>query len=279
MGGKDIFYSIKNNGEWKSPVNIGSTINTEFDEESVFYYNDTLYFASKGHNSIGGYDIFRTYKNESGQWYPAENLGIPVNSPYDDLFFSKNMQRAYFSSDRTGGLGGMDIYTFIYLVKKPQIVIAEADTGFTEIKKDTTIISAEIVEASDILFKMNQYQVKSYNPNLNSIVHFLIAEPEARILITGYSDSQGSKSYNLRLSKKRANSVKQYLLEKGVNKKCLTVDAKGEEGQLSKNVNEKGEFIVESLPYNRRVEFKVIKQGKKKHLHIKRIEVPKEYKK
>ena len=72
----------------------------------------TMYFSSQGHTSIGGYDIFVSYRNELGLWDEPINMGYPINTPYDELYFSisANGKKAYFSSNRDGGKGGMDIY-------------------------------------------------------------------------------------------------------------------------------------------------------------------------
>jgi outer membrane protein OmpA-like peptidoglycan-associated protein len=122
-GGLDIYKCVKkDNGDWSEPVNMGPEINTPKDEDSpqVSYDSRTLYFSSKGHNSIGGYDIFRsTFNPETGKWSDAENMGIPLNSGGDDIFYRPNRAGtlAYFSSYRPEGYGDMDIYIY-HLPKK-----------------------------------------------------------------------------------------------------------------------------------------------------------------
>lgn len=109
MGGKDIFYSVKQEFGWSDPLNIGSVINSEFDEESPFLVGDTLYFSSKGHTSSGGFDVFKSYK-QNGSWVNPINLGFPVNSPYDELSFTVFNNLKYVITDRPGGKGETDIY-------------------------------------------------------------------------------------------------------------------------------------------------------------------------
>jgi outer membrane protein OmpA-like peptidoglycan-associated protein len=108
--------SIGKDGNWGEPVLLGPEVNSEdADEDCPFITNNgkTIYFSSKGHNSIGGYDIFVSHWNESEKkWSEAKNLGMPVNSVEDDMYFvlDKSSTHGYFSSFRAGGKGGMDIY-------------------------------------------------------------------------------------------------------------------------------------------------------------------------
>lgn len=120
VGGKDIFVAHRNNeGEWQEPSKISPNINSKYNEEAVHLHpsGDTLFFSSEGHNSMGGYDIFMTHKDNSGQWSEPENLGYPINTPEDDLFYktTDNPNKAYLSSVRDEGIGGKDIYKIMYI--------------------------------------------------------------------------------------------------------------------------------------------------------------------
>jgi outer membrane protein OmpA-like peptidoglycan-associated protein len=100
-------------GSWAEPQNLGNMINTKYDEYAPFIHPDgkSLYFSSKGHNSMGGYDIFKsTLLN--GKWSIPVNLGHPINTPDDDVDFvlSGDGKRGYYSSARPGGSGEKDIY-------------------------------------------------------------------------------------------------------------------------------------------------------------------------
>lgn len=119
FGGKDIWTAtLDQRGRWTEPTNLGSTVNSPYDEESLFLAPDdvTLYFSSQGHNTMGGYDVFKTvYRN--GRWIQPENLGHPVNTPGDDLFFvlTPDGKTAYYSTMMPGGFGGSDIYQITFL--------------------------------------------------------------------------------------------------------------------------------------------------------------------
>ncbi len=114
-GGRDIYRCVKlPNGEWSKSLNIGDVINTEYEEDSPYIYPDgkTLFFSSTGHNSMGGFDIFYTTKINDEEWSTPKNIGYPVNSVDDDVFYTPtaNPSRAYYSSQNTSGFGLKDIY-------------------------------------------------------------------------------------------------------------------------------------------------------------------------
>ncbi|MCX8079973.1 MAG: hypothetical protein N3F09_01905 [Bacteroidia bacterium] len=116
LGGRDIWLSRWENGDWGPPVNLGPTINTPYDDDAPFIHPDgiTLFFSSKGHMSIGGYDIMYTVKKD-GSWIEPRSMGMPLNTTEDDRYYVINSSgtRGYFSSNRSGsgGRGKHDIYT------------------------------------------------------------------------------------------------------------------------------------------------------------------------
>lgn len=114
-GNRDIYRCVKlPNDEWSKSLNVGPVVNTEYDEDSPFLSADgkTLYFASTGHDGMGGFDIFYTTRGEDGEWSKPTNIGYPVNTVDDDVFFvpAANGKRAYYSSFREEGFGLKDIY-------------------------------------------------------------------------------------------------------------------------------------------------------------------------
>lgn len=115
FGGRDIYRVVKlPNGQWSKALNLGPTINTPYDEDGVFMHPDgkTLFFASKGHQSMGGFDIFFSILDEDGKFSEPFNIGYPINTPDDDVFYvtSPDGKRAYYSSFKEGGYGDKDIY-------------------------------------------------------------------------------------------------------------------------------------------------------------------------
>lgn len=116
IGGQDIYMCKKlPTGEWAKAQNLGPSINTKYDEDGIFIHPDgkTIYFSSKGHKSIGGFDIFYSELDEESQtWGTPINLGYPVNSTDDDVFFvtSADGKRGYYSSFQEKGFGEKDIY-------------------------------------------------------------------------------------------------------------------------------------------------------------------------
>ena len=112
---KDIWVSKRNAAnKWSTPQKLGGGINTRFDEESPYMHADgkTLYFSSKGHSSMGGYDIFKTVKT-GNVWSKPINIGYPINTSRDDIYFvlAADGKLGYYSTQKEGGRGLQDLYT------------------------------------------------------------------------------------------------------------------------------------------------------------------------
>jgi outer membrane protein OmpA-like peptidoglycan-associated protein len=132
LGGKDILYSrMDSEGKWSKPVNAGVGVNTPYDEEGVFISKDYryLYFASEGHNSMGGFDIFRSERMEDGRWSEAENLGYPLNTPDDEVFYitDRTGSHGYYSAIREEGIGAQDICKVVFLGSEKELVLVTED--------------------------------------------------------------------------------------------------------------------------------------------------------
>ncbi len=119
-------------------INVGEPINTKYGEEGVFLVPDgkTLYFSSRGHTTMGGYDVFKT-TYDNGKWSEPENLGYPVNGPDDDVYFvmSGSGRRGYYASAKGGGFGEKDLYMITFLGPEKPFEISNEDNllaGVTE---------------------------------------------------------------------------------------------------------------------------------------------------
>ncbi|WP_236668702.1 OmpA family protein [Hymenobacter rubidus] len=138
-GTLDLYQSTRvSGGDFGPPKSLGSNINTKYDDDSPYLSKDgkTLYFSSRGHNTMGGYDIFKSEWDEAGRkWGPAVNMGYPINTPDDDSYYrlSPDGSYAYLSSYRIGGYGEKDIYTINY-IKNANIV------GKVFSKRDSTSV-------------------------------------------------------------------------------------------------------------------------------------------
>lgn len=213
FGGKDIFYSIKNpKGKWNAPKNAGSTINTMYDEEGVYVRPDgkVLYFSSKGHNNIGGYDIFKVEKDDKNVWSKPQNIGYPVNTPDDELYFrpEANEKQAYYSTSRSDSKGGKDIYKVIFLgTEKEMMLLAEDqlisynDKPFNDI---FVRLPQEVSIDTTVVLKGSITDIKSNKP-IQARIN-LIDNEKSLIVATAISDTFGN--YQIPLPK-----VKNYGVE------------------------------------------------------------------
>lgn len=137
-GGKDIYLCrLLPTGNWALAQNVGPILNSEFNEDGVFMHPDgkTLYFSSDGHESMGGYDIMFSVDTDSG-WTKPANLGYPINSLTDDVFFvtTPDGKRAYFSSFKEKGYGEKDVY-MLELVDADEIALTLYRGEFTFIDR------------------------------------------------------------------------------------------------------------------------------------------------
>ncbi len=357
-GGIDIYYSKKDaKDKWTEPVNIGATINTPYDEEGVFISTDgnTLYFSSKGHITMGGFDIFKSEKVD-GEWTNPVNLGYPINTPDNDVFFTMaaNGQRGYYSSKKKDGYGGQDLYMITFLGEvKPLVnnvnglssaisenpvvavypeekiemniifsgVILDEETldplqatiEITDISKNELIASFESnsktgqyllslepginysitvtkkgylfhsenfdipknatarkvrkdillgkvsvgskIVLNNIFFDFNEATLRPESVSeLDRLYKLMDETPTLRIEISGHTDNVGSKSYNKKLSEKRAKSVVDYLVDKGIDKSRLAFAGYGFAQPIASNDTPMGR------QKNRRTEFKVLEK-------------------
>ncbi len=181
FGGKDLYTAeLMEDSTWGNIQNMGPRINTEKDDDAPFIHpeNTALFFSSKGHNSMGSYDIFRT-DLKNGEWSEPVNLGAPVNTPNADIYYviSADGKRGYYSSGKPGGYGRQDIYVVEpgYIHDNPSLVLYKGKVNFCD----------EPVEANiKVLQEHDETELAYYTSNSES-GKFLLNLPSG-------------KSYNIR---------------------------------------------------------------------------------
>lgn len=335
LGGTDIWYcELQSDGSWGKPQNAGQAINTSEDEMFPnIGADDTLYYSSNGLPGMGGLDIF-VAKGEKNNWSKPANLRYPVNSAGDDFAFitnivNKDTTMGYLSSNRKGGVGSDDIYSFSKI--KPKMILAlkgltvnkkngeileaatvtlyangrqiiakqssKADgTVFFELAKgtdysvlgqkekfysDSATVSTKGLTKSDTLsvtlrleplFEIDKtiaiqnihYDFDKDNIRkdaakiLDELVRTLRDNPTLEIELGSHTDSRGIDIYNLDLSQRRAHSVVNYLVSRGISRSRLTAKGYGETQLLNRCVNG-AKCSAAAHQTNRRTEFKILK--------------------
>ena len=179
FGGKDLYRVVQlPDGNWSYPINLGPTINTSGNEDGPFITADgsTLYFSSTSHNSIGGYDIFKSsFDVQKQEWSAPESLGHPVNTVFDDIYLvlEANGRTGYYSTNRKGGFGDHDIYRVELGSENPVILVAgkTLDENQKPIRADFKVV------------QKNNEEVMLYQSNSRSGKYVLMLQPDQRYTV------------------------------------------------------------------------------------------------
>lgn len=326
-GGSDIYMSTGNRDGWSKAVNIGSPVNTSSNEMSpvIAADNKSMTFASDKSGGLGGFDIYIT-KSQGSNFTAPVNPGSPINSAFDEFFYvvEANSDIAYFSSDRSGGAGSLDIYKAVpnpypseavvlvqgtvtdaitnqplgsnitvtdlrtgkkvadlrsddvtgsyYVVLQPghtysitsqrdgylfysdRYEVLPTETGHEETKN----ISLSPLESGNtrllVFFDYDKSELKEESiPELERVIDFLKGNPEIKIQIEGHTDDVGTDDYNNKLSNERANSVKKYLINAGIEANRIKAVGYGKKQPLKKETTDEGRAM------NRRVAMRILK--------------------
>jgi surface antigen/lipoate-protein ligase A len=189
-GGLDIYVSGRNSdGSWGPAVNLGPTINSPYNEESPYISEDgnTLYFSSYGHYNMGGYDIFYSKRGPDGSWSEPVNIGYPINTTDNDLYFQpiQGGDAAYYSLYNPRGVGRHDIYLMdIYSINNPRYYAVTGNLRTGDGVLDSTQIAIYVVdtEKGDTLIHTPPGQDGSFGFELKQGIYAL------HITGAGYDD-------------------------------------------------------------------------------------------
>jgi len=344
IGKTDIFVvDIKSDGTYGEPKNMGPRINTE--EREMFPFmsdDDILYFSSQGHAGYGNLDVFASKIFDSTVSVPL-NLEQPINSSKDDFAYiiEDIKHTGFFSSNRAGGKGDDDIYSFteeeelfIECLQTIQGVVRDRDTqelmpgaivaildkdgnqiqitasheddatysfdvacnsvytlvssndGYLRKELEVTtvndidapaieknidmatefiLVGNELLVNIDVIyFDFDKHNIRQDAADeLDKVIEVMIKYPELKIHATSHTDARGPKSYNKRLSNRRANASVEYIVSKGIDENRLISEGLGE----TKLINDCGDgkkCTEEEHQLNRRTKFRVIEQIKVK---------------
>ena len=227
FGKTDIWFSEKMmDGSWSAPKNCGSEINTDDEEGFPILKAGILYFSSMGHPGMGGFDIFSS-KGAKDQWGKVVNPQSPLNSSADDFYlFMKDEVNGYFSSNRKGGLGDDDIYTYH---KHQDLMISAPEKPIVRVIPEALVARPEPGRRFIIYYDFDLSKIRNDAiPVLDTVAALMNRFPGMNISLSSHTDSRGKNAYNLLLSQNRATAAVAYLNKKGIAAKRITAKGYGE---------------------------------------------------
>jgi outer membrane protein OmpA-like peptidoglycan-associated protein len=240
----DIYYSDFNGKDWGRPIAVDA-VNSDSTEFFPVLYNSKLYFTSNNSTTKGGLDLFVL---DSGI---VRNLGDGFNSEFDDLaLLMLSDTTGYFSSSRSSNGKQDDVFSFHY--EPIPVVVAEVIYEIVE----TPIIADRIPEG--IIFAFDKFSIlPNQKYKLDTLLLILKENPSLFVIAEGHTDAIGSSAYNMELSKKRAVTVRKYLIANGISVNRILVENYG----LSKPVDSNA--TPEGRGKNRRVDFRLVEELEK----------------
>ncbi|TGK03166.1 OmpA family protein [Leptospira langatensis] len=286
---RDLYYSNFANGRWEKPMPLPPEVNTPEIEENPFLYGTFLLFTRYPFGKVAESDIYLSeFKNEA--WTEAFALDKPINTEYAELAatVSRDGKYLYFSSNRPGGYGGLDIYkseikadgSFSSPVNLGPVVNSKGDEAFFLEAPDgknayfcrlaneggnydiyefsaanewESLKKNKKISLESIHFRTASYEIEDVSfPILDRLVDFLKENPNIKLKIIGHTDLHGDPKDNLELSRQRASAVREYLQKKGISESRLSTDGKGSQEPIYPEKN------PETDGKNRRTEFQIL---------------------
>lgn len=241
LGKYDIWKVAMVNGKPAGlAVNLGNKVNTDADDAAPFYdaASGALYYSSEGKTGMGGMDIYKIHGSlNADEWQDtAVNLGFPFNSSKDDLYYTKNSNTdtAYLSSDRISSCC-LELFTAVRLpnkdtISKKLLVALPVQPADTVVAKTTDkqlmdSINTVTVNRMHVNYRFASSKIRKVDyPQLNTVIQMLQNDSALNILVASFTDCFGSKSANVRLSRKRSESVRAYLINKGIDAARINID-------------------------------------------------------
>jgi outer membrane protein OmpA-like peptidoglycan-associated protein len=269
-GKRDLYMTTKINGKWTNPVNIGTNINTDGDEMFPYLYQDTiLFFSSDSHNSIGGMDLFMsTFTNN--EWSKPKQLKFPINSGADDfnIQFRDKLNEGLFCSNRPGGKGFDDIYSFTGI---PWNIIYEGKVS--SIDKKPLANAKIILYHDDVIdtFYTNEEAYFSINIDPNKSYNVIIQSEDYQDIIEVLNPDLFTQSfttsiyYNYELKPvTKITEIKGKVLDKentkpSINHKVSLISQNGYVDETQTDGN--GFFTFTNVPINNKYNIIVTKDG------------------
>jgi outer membrane protein OmpA-like peptidoglycan-associated protein len=268
-GGLDLYYSLYENGAWKTPQSFGNQVNSLYDEICPFLATDgrTLYFSSNNPKGVGSFDIYKSvFDEEKLLWSVPENLGFPINSAGEDAYFrlSSDGTKGYFSSKRKEGMGERDLYiAYFKSALAEQDNVSVPDLFFKVRKKDleksennddkpeNKIVNYKF---SALTYDKDADLVSAKNKiSLDNMVALLTKNPTVKVVLVSHSEETSTLDLDAFLSVKRAEKVSEYLIKNGCKASQISVMGCGSSFTLAQNTTDGNPNKI-GQKFNRRVD-------------------------
>ena len=276
FGSSDIWYvEIYEDNSYSYPQNLGPKVNTTERENFPYISDDNkLYFASDGQLGYGGLDLFVADIDENGMIGDILNLGKPVNSQQDDFSFTIDTKKnyGYFASSRNNEKMRDNIYVFFKSneIKKgdeKDLFSKMQDTIKVAIPKEESIVKGKdlgkILDLKPIYFEYGSFEIGPRAAiELEKVITVLRKYPHLKLDIRSHTDSRSSASFNMKLSQKRADATRQYIIDSGIDPSRITAKGYGET-QLVNRCKDGVKCTEMEHRQNRRSEFIIIDDSNK----------------